>query len=171
MAVGQIVGGELRRHPAPADREAGAEHRQLRAGVSDRAHDVGSEASQSQADQHERDRQLLGGVGGAERRREQRCADDTDHDRAHRHVLVASGVLAEHPLGKEQQHEQTSCERGLNDGEWREQQRDHLQRPAEERQPGAEQPTRSSDETPRERQTQVLLVRRLLGVRRLQRDP
>lgn len=167
----EVVGGELRRHAAPSDREAGAEHRHLRTRAAERTQHVRREARQPQADQHERDRQLLGGVAGAARRREQRGADHADHDRAHGHVLVASGVLSEHPLGEEQQHEQARRERGLYDRERREQQRHHLQRPADDRQPRADQPARPPDQSPRERQTQVLLVRRLLGVRRLQRDP
>ncbi len=50
-------------------------------------------------------------------------------------------------------------ERRLHDDERREQQRDELQRPAEDRQPGAEQPARAPHEPLREREPQVLLVR------------
>ena len=81
------------------------------------------------------------------------------------------GVLAEHPLPDEQQHEQARGERRLHDDQRREQQRDHLQRPAEDRQARAEHPARALEQAPDQRQAQVLLVGRLLGVHRLQRDP
>jgi len=171
VAAGQIVGGELRRHPAPADSEAGAEHRQLRARVSERAQHVRREAGNSQADEHERDRQLLGGVAGGAWRCEQRGSDHAEHDRAHGEVLVASRFLAQHPLGEQHQHEQSRGQRRLHHSQRCEQQRHHLQRPADDRQSSADQPACSPDQTPGERQTQVLLVRGLLGIGRLQRDP
>jgi hypothetical protein len=80
-------------------------------------------------------------------------------------------VLAEHALAEDQQHQQPGGERGLDDHQRREQQRDHLQRESEHRQPGAEQPARARDEPARERETQVRIVRRLLGIQRLQCDP
>ncbi len=107
----------------------------------------------------------------AARRGTQTRADHSDHDRRHRDVLVASGVLAEHPLSQEHQHEQTGGERGLHHDQWREQQRDHLQRPAEDRQARPEHPAPPSDQSPDQRQAQVLLARGFLGVHRLQGDP
>ncbi len=86
-------------------------------------------------------------------------------------MLVASGMLAEHPLREEQQHEQPDRERRLHDDERREQQRDHLKRPAGDREPGADQPARALGQPPRQRESQVLVGRRLLGVERLDRDP
>jgi hypothetical protein len=80
-------------------------------------------------------------------------------------------VLAEHALGDEHQHEQAGGERRLNDDERSQQQREHLQRPAEDRQTGAEQPTCTPHEPPGEREAQMLIVRRLLGVHRLKGDP
>ena len=59
-----------------------------------------------------------------------------------RDVLVAPGVLAQHPLAQEHQHEQAGRERRLHHHQRRQQQRQHLQRPAEDRQPRAEQPAR-----------------------------
>jgi len=110
-------------------------------------------------------------VARAARRRAQPRADHADHDRRHRDVLVGAGVLAKHPLAEEHQHEQAGRERRLHHHERREQQRDHLQRPAEDRQARAEHPTSAPDEAPHQRQAQVLLVGRLLGVHRLERDP
>ncbi len=98
-------------------------------------------------------------------------ADHAGHDRRHRHVLRAAGVLVEHALCKEHQHQQARGERRLHDDQRREQQRDDLQRPAEDRQARSEQPARAAHQAPGERQAQVLIVRRLLGVHRLQGDP
>ena len=81
------------------------------------------------------------------------------------------GALAEHPLADDHQHQQARRQRRLHDDQRREQQRQHLQRPAEHRQARADQPARTPDQAPRQRQAQVLLVGRLLGVHRLQRDP
>ena len=114
---------------------------------------------------------MLGGVTRAARRRAQPRSDHADHDRRHREVLVPARVLAEHPLSHEHQHEQARGERGLHDDQWREQQRDHLQRPTEDRQARAEHPTSAPEEAPDEGQAQMLLAGRLLGVHRLQRDP
>jgi hypothetical protein len=171
MVAGEVIGGELRRHAAPAKRKARAEHRHLRTGATERTQQVRREGRQSQAEERERDDELLGGVARAARRRAQPGADHAEHDGAHGDVLVTPGVLAQHPLGDQHQHEQTRRERGLHHGERREQQRHNLKRPAEDRQPRAEHPARAPDESPHERHAQVLLLRRVLGVHRLQRDP
>jgi len=130
--VREIVGGELGRDTAPAEREAGADDRHRRGRAFEGAQQVREQARQRQDEQHERDRQVLGGVACAAWRRAQTRADHPDHDRRHRDVLVPAGVLAEHPLSQEDQHEQAGGERGLHDHQRREQQRDHLQRPAED---------------------------------------
>jgi len=110
-------------------------------------------------------------VAGGARRRRQARAHYADHDRRHRHVLQTSGVLVQHPLRKEHQHEQARRERRLHDHQRREHQRDDLQRPAEDRQRQAHQPAPPANESPGERQAQMLRVGRLLGVHRLQGDP
>jgi hypothetical protein len=84
---------------------------------------------------------------------------------------MSAGVLTEHPLTDEYQHEQSRCERGLHYDQRCEQQRDHLQRPTEDRQAGAEHPAPALDKSPDQRQAQVVAVGRLLGVHRLERDP
>jgi hypothetical protein len=80
-------------------------------------------------------------------------------------------MLAEHALREEHQHQQTGGEGRLHDHQWSEQQGQHLQRPAQDRQAGAGQPAGSPEQAPGERQAQVLLVGRLLGIHRLERDP
>ena len=62
---------------------------------------VGQQARQRRAPSStRRDRQPLGRVAGAARRRAQPGADHAEHDRRDRQVLVAPGVLAEHPLAR-----------------------------------------------------------------------
>jgi hypothetical protein len=171
MVARQIIRGELGRHPAPAERQAGADHRDLGARVAERAQQVWEQACQAEADQHERDRQLLGGVAVAARRSEDAGADHPHHDRSHGHVLVFAGVLAQHPLGEEHEHQQPGRERRLDDDEGGEKQRDHLQRPAEDREARAEQPAGPPDQSPDEGEAQMLVVGRLLGIHRLERYP
>jgi hypothetical protein len=86
-------------------------------------------------------------------------------------MLIASGVLPEHPLGDEQQHEQAHRERRLHHHQRSEQQREDLKREAEDRKAGAQQPARPPEQAPREREAQVRVVGRLPGVHRLQGDP
>jgi hypothetical protein len=168
---GEVIGGELGSHAAPAERQARAYHRHLSARAAEHAQQIRQEAGDSQADEHQRDRQLLRGVGGAAWRREHTRADHAEHNRAHCHVLVPARVLAQHPLGEEHQHQQPRRQGRLHDHERGEQQCHHLQRPAEDRQSGPDQPASAPEEPPRERQAQVLLVRGLLGVHRLESDP
>lgn len=110
----------------------------------------------AKTDEHERDRQVLRAVRGVAWRGGEARSDHADHDRRHRHVLHPPGVLVQHPLREEHQHEQTRRERRLHDDQRREQQRDELQRPAEDRKGGAEQPAPAARQTPGERQAQVL---------------
>ncbi len=171
MPLGEVVGGELGRDPAPGEAETGADHRHRRGRAVDRAQQIGQQARDRQDAQHDRDRQFLGGVRVAARGGREPRADHADHDRAHREVLVAPGVLAEHPLRDEHQHEQAGGERGLDDHQRRQQQGEDLQRPAEDRQPRAGEPASAPEQTPDERHAQMLLVGRLPGVERLERDP
>jgi hypothetical protein len=82
-------------------------------------------------------------------------------------MLVSPSVLAKHPLAEEQQHQQANGERRLHHHERRQQQRQHLQRPAQHRQPGAEQPAGTLKQPDHQRRAQVMLAGRLLGVHRL----
>jgi hypothetical protein len=151
MTSGEIVGGELRRHPTPAERQAGAEHRYLCTRAAKRTQDVWQHARHAQADEHERDRQRLTGVMGVAWGGRQRGADHAEHDRRHREILVASRVLVQHPLREEQQYEQSGGQRRLDDHQRSQQQSDHLQGPAQNRESSAEQPANTSDQTPDQR--------------------
>ncbi len=167
----EIVGGELGSDAAPAEGQPGADDRHRGGRTAQGAQQVGQQARGAEQHEHDQDRQTLGGVTGAARRRAQSSSDHADHDRRHRDVLVFARVLAEHPLPHEHKHEQARGERGLHDDQRREQQRDHLQRPTEDRQARAEHPAPASDQPPDQRQAQMLLAGRFLGVHRLQRDP
>jgi hypothetical protein len=137
----------------------------------ERAQQIRKQAREREADEHERDRQALAGLADAARRREQARPDHADDDREHRQTLGSSGVLAEHPLAEEQQHEQPRRERRLHDDQRRQQQRENLQRPAENRQARAEHPAGAPEQPPHERHPQVLLPRRLSRIQCLQGDP
>lgn len=164
---GEIIRGQLRRHPAPAKGQSGPDHRDLRPGVAKHPQQIGDQARDTEAHQHERDRELLRGVGGAARRCEDPRPDHPDHDGAHRVVLISACMLTQHPLGEEHQHKQARRQGRLDHHEGRQQQGDDLQRPAEDRQARPQQPAGTSDQPPDERQAQMLLVGRLLGVHRL----
>jgi len=166
-----VVGGELRRHAAPAAREARADHRHVGERVPERPQQVGQQAREREREEHQRDRQTTARFAGGARRRAQPGADHADHDRERRQMLAAPRVLAEHPPGGVQQHEQPRGERRLDHHQGRQQQRHDLQRPAEDRQARAHQPARTLEQAADQRHAQVLVVRRLLGVHRLQRDP
>jgi len=171
VVPGQVVGGELGGERAPAERQPGADHRELGEGAPERVQRVGQHARQRHPHQHQRDREVTRRLRAAARRRAQRRAGHAEHDRQRRQVLVAPGVLAEHALPQDQQHQQPAGERGLHHQQRRQQQRQHLQRPAQHRQAGAEQPASPPHQATDQRRAQVLLVRRLARVHRLQRDP
>lgn len=103
--------------------------------------------------------------------RRDRDAGHTGHDRRHRDVLVASRRLVEHPLAHDHQHEQPCREGRLHDHQGREFEGDHLQRPTEHREPGAKQPSPAPQQPRRQREAQVCVRGRLLGVHRLESDP
>jgi len=66
---------------------------------------IGQQARDAEPEQHERDCEILRAVAGDPRRRCQPGADHADHDRGHREVLAPPGVLVQHPLREEHQHE------------------------------------------------------------------
>ena len=80
-------------------------------------------------------------------------------------------MLAEHSLPQEQEHQQPHRERRLHDDQRGQQQSEDLQRKPQHRGRGAREPARAPEQPPGERQTQVLVVRRLPCIERLQRDP
>lgn len=131
---------------------------------------VGQQARPRQAGKRHIEREVADVFVAAVGRRE-RDAGNADHDRRHCEVLEPTRSLAEQTLAHEHQHEQAGGERRLHDHQRREDQRDHLQRPAEHREPRPEQPAPAPDQPRGEREPQVVVQRRLLGVHRLVGDP
>jgi hypothetical protein len=80
-------------------------------------------------------------------------------------------MLVEHPLREEHQHQQPGRERRLHHHQRSQQQGGNLQRPTEDRQARPGQPACASEQVEGQRQAQVLLAGRLLGVHRLEGDP
>jgi hypothetical protein len=105
------------------------------------------------------------------RRGRERGTDYAEHDCRHGGVLIASRVLAEHALGKEEQHQQAGSQRWLHDDQRRQQQGHHLQRPAQDRESRAQQPPGAPDQAYDKGRPQVLVVGRLSCIQRLQGDP
>ncbi|TMK27397.1 MAG: hypothetical protein E6G62_00250 [Actinobacteria bacterium] len=170
MSGFERVGGERCGDAAPAERQPRSDHRHDGRRTTQGAQQVWEQAGHAEADEHEGDRQPAGVAGGV-RRREQGGTHHPDHDRPDGEMLVASAMLAEQALGEEHQHQQARGERGLDDDERREHQRDDLKRPAEHRETRSGEPACPPGKTPCERQPQMLLVWGLLGVQRLQGDP
>jgi hypothetical protein len=86
-------------------------------------------------------------------------------------VLVTPGVLVQHPLREEHEHQQADGERRLDHHQRSQQQGHDLQRPTKDRQACAEEPASTPDQVPSQCQAQMLLVGRLLGVHSLEGDP
>jgi len=126
MVGRKVIGRELRRHAAPAERHAGADHRYDRPLAPKRTQDVRQHARHAQRDQHDRDRQRLATVVDMARRSRQRGPYHANHDRRHGNVLVAPRRLAEHALSDQQQYQQPSGQRRLYDHQRSEQQSQHL---------------------------------------------
>lgn len=87
---------------------------------------VGQQAHERDQAEHDVERSAAGIAGTALAGRRGRNAGHADHDRGHRDVLVAPCALAEHPLAREHQHEQTRRERRLHDDQRRMRQRKDL---------------------------------------------
>lgn len=132
MPAGQPIGGELRRDAAEAVSEPSAKDRRRRLRTPKRPQQVWRKACKPKRGEDERERDpacMLGVPGG----RGDRGACDAEHDREDRNVLTPAAVLSEHAPAGEHEDEQPSRERRLHDDERGEQQRNHLQWPAEQR--------------------------------------
>jgi len=171
MAVREIVRGQLRGDPAPRECEPGAHHRDRCGRAVHRAQQVGEQARRAQRDEHDDERELVGCVRRAARGGREPDARHTGEDREDAQVLIAARRLSQHALAGEHQHEQAHGQRRLHHDQRREQQRHDLKRPPQHREPGTEQPAPTPHQSSRQREAQVLLVRRLARVERLQSDP
>jgi hypothetical protein len=167
--VMDVVGRELRREAAPGEAEARSDHRDRRHAPPGRGQQVRSHREDAEPHEHERQHEVVG-VRGAAFRRGQRDPHHTHDDREHREVLAPAGMLVEHPLRREHEHDQARGERRLDHHERGEQQRDDLQRPAHDGHRRAELPARFAQQPPGERGSQMLIVGRLLGLGGLEGD-
>jgi len=170
VAVLRGVGDELVGQAAPGEAEPGADHRRVGdppARELEQERRRGRDAEQAQ---HDVDRDAVD-VVGVVARGERRDPDDAGDDRADREQLAPPRPLAQQPLAREQQHEQPGRERRLHDDERRIRERDDLQRPAEHRHAGSEQPARACHKVRQERDPQRVAVGRVASVERLDRDP
>jgi len=136
-----------------------------------RSQQVGKQARRAERNEHDDERELVGCVRGAARGSREPDARHSDEDRNDAQVLIAARRLSQHALAGEHQHEQAHGQRRLHHDQRREQQRHDLKRPPQDREPGAEQPAPTPHQPPRERKAQVVLVRCLARVERLQSDP
>jgi hypothetical protein len=164
-----VVRRELRREAAPREAEARSDHRDRRHAPPGRGEQVRSHREDAEPHEHERQHEVVG-VRGAAFGGGQRDPHDAHDDREHREVLAPAGVLVEHPLRGEHEHDQARGERRLDDYERSEQERDDLQRPAQDGHRRAELPARLAQQSPGERGSQVLIVGRLLGLGGLEGD-
>lgn len=163
-----VIGGKLGGDSTPGKRKSGADHRQRGCGPPrDRDH-VGHRREKAEADQREHDHLIAyvgRGVGGRRERRPQ----DSQNDRHDGDQLAPAGTLIEHALTEEQQDEQACRKRRLDDDQGREQKSDDLKGKAEDRNAGARKKARPFEQVTGQRQAQMLMARRPLGVHRLQR--
>jgi len=127
-----VIGGELGCDAAPRERQPCPDHRHGRRRAAHEAHYVRQHRQQAEPDERECDR-LVTDVRGRVRWRGERRAEHPEHDGRNRHVLVPACALSEHPLADEHQHEQAGRERRLHDHQRGQQERENLQRKAEDR--------------------------------------
>jgi hypothetical protein len=162
----QSVGGKLGRQAAPGQRRAGAEGHQPAVP----AQHEGDDPQQSHPPEHTRDREPAAVPMRRIRRDdgEQRYAGQ---DAENREGFARADGLVEVARPDQQQQDQPEREGRLHDGERGEQQRRRLQRPAEEVQPGAEQPAAAADQAQQQRRAHPVVRRRLAGVQRLEGEP
>lgn len=159
----QGVGHELGGQAAPGERCAGAERRQAAAPAQrerDERHagDGGQDAGQRDG----------AGVPGGDVGGDRAEQHDAGHDGRHRRELAPADTLAEMARADHEQEDQAERQGRLDDGQRREQQRGRMQGPAEQVEPGAQQPAAPADEADEQRRAQALVLRRIASVKRLQ---
>jgi hypothetical protein len=113
VSAGKVIGGELGRDTAPREAESGAQHRHVGPRAVEDSQQVRQHAGDPQPDQHEGEGDVVA-VRSAAIRGAQPRADDAQDDRAHRLVLAPPGVLAEHPLAQQHEHQQAGGQSRLH---------------------------------------------------------
>ena len=166
---GDGVRDELRRQPAPRECGAGDDRRRDRPAADPLAADVRQQGERADPSEREDERDAPR-VAGRDRRSDEGEAGDAEDDRRDGRDLAGADGLAEGPCAHNEQRDEAERERGLHDGEGREQQRRRLQWPAQEAKRGARQPAGPAQEERGERRTQGRVRGGAAGLRRLQRD-
>lgn len=164
----QRIGDELRREAAPRERRAGRQGGGDAADAAPCAQRVRREGHSAQARQGGGQRPAADVVRGRRRRNGGQEADPGDDRRDGEHVAGAD-ALVQRPRPEDEQEHQAKGQRGLHDGERREQQCGGLQRPAEEPESRAGQPARATQQAPHERRAQGVRGRHHTRLDRLQR--
>lgn len=166
VALLQRVGSELGRQAAPRERCPGAERREGSATAQRERHERQDRDPAEDAGQRNGAGVLGRDVGGDDAQQRdagQDCGDGGDFADADAFVEVA--------YPDEQQQDKSEGQRGLDDGQRREHQRDRLQRPAREVEARSDQPAPTADQPCQQRRAQAFVGRRLARVERLQRKP
>jgi hypothetical protein len=108
-------------------------------------------------------------VGLAWRSRPGEQSDPCDHH-AHAKDLPPADPLPQHARADHEQYDEAHRESRLDQRQGDEEERSHLRHPAEQREPGADQPARLRDQPPEQGEAEMLLLRGLAGFQRLQAD-
>ncbi len=108
-------------------------------------------------------------IGLARRGRPGEQSDPRDHG-AHAEDLPPPDPLPQHTRADHEQDDEAHRESGLDQRQRDEQERTHLRHPAEQRETGADQPARLRDQPPEQGEAEMLLLRGLARLQRLQAD-
>ncbi len=119
---------------------------------------------------HRRDQPGADRVGRVPVRSRPRQQSDTGGDGGHARDLAAADGLVEHAVSDHEQDDQARRQRGLDEREWDQQQRADLRDPAEKGEQRPDDPARLGHEPAQQREPQVVLVRGLARLERLQPD-
>jgi hypothetical protein len=163
------IGDELRREPAPRERGAGGERGGDAADLAPPTQHVGDERHGGQSGQRGRERPTADVLRGG-RRRNGGEEGHPGHDRHDRDHVARTDALVERPRPEDEQEHEPEGERGLHDGQRRQQQRGGLQRPSEHPERGAGEPARAPSQAADQRDAQPGRGRDHARLERLQRD-
>ena len=168
-AGGEIVGEELGRKAIAGVGRPGA-HGDEEAGRPPCAGERVRDERDDPQDGDRGDNARAARVIGVARRGRPRQHADADRHRRHAQDLAPPDPFSQHTGADPEQHDQAHRKGGLHQRERDEQQGADLRRPAAQREPGSDQPARPPDQAPEEGDAEVLLLRSLPRLERLQAD-
>jgi hypothetical protein len=165
-----VVGGELRGEPVPGVRQPGTDrHDDARRprGAAQRERCQRQHAEHGERDQQRRTGGMLGGTRrGGQGQKRRPHGDGGDGQRIDR-----ADALVQQPCGEAEQEDEARPQQGLHERQRGVGERQRLQRPTGQPEPGSHEPARLGDEPAEERQPQRLFGRGHARFRRLHRDP